>query len=60
VDDGAVLDIDIVADPDRMNIAPYHGVEPDAAVITHFDIACQRGVIGQEAVSACLWFDSFY
>ena len=34
-----VLDIRSFSDPDVVHIAPDHGIEPDAAMVAHYDIA---------------------
>jgi hypothetical protein len=59
MNDGAILDIDFIANTDRMNVAPDHRVKPYAATVAHDDIANDNGVVGEETVFAQLRRDSF-
>ena len=45
VQNGTVLYVDAVADSDGIDISPQHCVEPDAATVTNFDIAHNRGIV---------------
>jgi hypothetical protein len=45
MDAGAILDIHFVADADKIYIASYHCIEPDAALIAH-DHITDNGSIG--------------
>src|SRR5690554_2895497 len=47
VNNGAILNVDSVADTDGVDITPQHGIEPDAAVVTDDHITNDCGVVGQ-------------
>ena len=44
--DGVVLDVRVVADDDAVDVAPEHGVAPDARVIAQGHIAQHDGALG--------------
>jgi hypothetical protein len=50
MDAGSILYIDPVADSDIVHIAPYHGIKPDAAIITSFHIANNGSIRSDESV----------
>src|SRR5690606_33841490 len=50
VNDYPVLNIHLIANPDTVNIPPYHGIKPDTAVISHFHIAHHCCIGSQKAV----------
>ena len=54
VQNGTVLDVDVVADADGIDVAAHHGVEPDGTAVAHHHVADDGGVLGQEAVLADL------
>jgi spore maturation protein CgeB len=45
-----VLDIDIVTYSNRVNIAPYHRIKPDAAIVTDLNIPNNGSVLCNEAI----------
>src|SRR5581483_4603633 len=44
VDNDTVLDIYLIAKVDTIDIAPYHGVEPNATIVAHLYVAHYCGV----------------
>jgi hypothetical protein len=60
VENCAVLDVNLVADPDRVHIAPDDSVEPYTTVISNDYIAHDRCIGGDKAVFAELGKDTFY
>jgi len=50
MDDDAVLDIDLVADANAVDIAADDGVEPDAAFVAYLYVADDGGIGGDETV----------
>jgi len=55
VDDGAILNVDFVANPDKIYIAAHHGLKPHGALIAHGDFSNDGGVFSQKTVVAKLW-----
>jgi hypothetical protein len=60
VDNYAILDIDLIADPDSIYIPPYNGIEPDTTLISNDYVANYRGIWGNKAVLSELGMDSFH
>jgi hypothetical protein len=60
VDNYAILNIDLIADPDGIYIPPDNCVEPDTALISNDYVANNGGIGGDKAVLTELWMDSFY
>jgi hypothetical protein len=60
MDDDAILDIDLVTDMDAAYISPDDGIEPDAAMITDFHFAYDRGVGRDETIIANARGFAFY
>ena len=60
MDDCTILDVDVVPDPDGMNIAANHGIEPYTAVIAQYNIACDCGIVGQKSIFPPFWQYTFY
>ena len=58
--DGAVLDIDVVADADGIDVTAEDGVEPDAAALPEDDISDDGSVDSEEAVLTDLRRDASY
>lgn len=50
-----ILDIDVVAHSDRMDIAAYYGIEPNGAMRSHNNFSNHRGVVGKPAIGSQLW-----
>jgi hypothetical protein len=50
VNHGSILDINAVPDPDTVYISPQHRIEPDAAFITHNNIANNSGIGSNKTV----------
>jgi hypothetical protein len=48
----AVLNVHLITHPDAVNIAAYHRVEPETAIIACNHIANDRGIRGDKAVVA--------
>jgi hypothetical protein len=48
----AVLDINFIAHPDKVDIAAHNRLKPDRAVVAHRDIADDSGVVRQKAIFA--------
>jgi hypothetical protein len=48
------LDVDTIADTDRVDIATDDGVEPDAALVTDNSVTDDSSVLGKEATFADL------
>jgi len=48
MDDDAVLDIDLVADANAVDVAADDGIEPDAAFIAYLYVADDGGIGGDE------------
>jgi hypothetical protein len=44
MDDHSILDVDLVADADAVDITPHDRVEPDAAFIADLDIPDHGGI----------------
>jgi hypothetical protein len=59
MDDGPILDVDIVSDTDGMHVAADHGVEPYTTVVAHHHIAYDGGIVGDESVFPESRGDSF-
>jgi hypothetical protein len=57
---GAVLDIHLIADINKINITPYHCVEPKTAVVAGSYITNDGGIRSNEIVVAELWVFVFY
>ena len=57
---GAILDIHLISDTDKIDIAANDSVEPYTAVVTHDHIADDRGVWCYEYVGAELRVFIFY
>ena len=60
VEDGAVLDIDVVADADGIDVTAEDGVEPDTAALPEDDISDDGSVDSEEAVLTDLRRDASY
>jgi hypothetical protein len=60
MDDGPVLDVDIIPYPDVMNITSYNCVEPYTAIISYDNITGDGRIIGQETMISEPWENSFY
>ena len=60
MEDGAVLDIHIVADADGVDVTAEDGVEPDAAALPEDDISDDGSVDSEEAVLTDLRRDASY
>src|SRR5690606_6969594 len=52
MNNGTVLDVGIVTDGDRIDIAPNDGVEPDRTIVPHRDIPHDHGVVGKKAIAS--------
>src|SRR5258705_10117983 len=50
VDDDTILDVDLIADADAVDIAAYDGIEPDAGLVTDLDISDHGGIGGDKAI----------
>ena len=50
VDNYAVLDIDLISDPDRVHIASHYSIEPYTAVITKHYVANNRCIGGYKTI----------
>ena len=46
VEDGSVLNVDMVADADAVDVAAQHGVEPDAATVADDGVTDDGCVLG--------------
>jgi hypothetical protein len=44
MDDCSVLNVDLIANSDRVDISSYNCLKPDTAIVTHDDIACDRSI----------------
>jgi len=60
MEDGAVLDIDVVADADGVDVTAEDGVKPDAAALPEDDISDDGSVDSEEAVLTDLRRDASY
>ena len=60
MEDGAVLDIHVVADADGVDVTAEDGVEPDAAALPEDDISDDGSVDSEEAVLTDLRRDASY
>ena len=60
MEDGAVLDIDVVADADGIDVTAEDGVEPDTAALPEDDISDDGSVDSEEAVLTDLRRDASY
>ena len=60
MEDGAVLDIHVVADADGIDVTAEDGVEPDAAALSKDDISDDGSVDSEEAVLTDLRRDASY
>jgi hypothetical protein len=59
VDNYAILNIDLIADPYGVYVSPYNGIEPDTTLISNDYIAHNGGIWGNKAVLTELGVDSF-
>ncbi len=59
MDHRAILNIDLIADPNTIDVAAYHGIEPDAAIIPHDHVADHGGIRRDEAIFTKLGGFSF-
>jgi hypothetical protein len=59
VENCAVLDIDLIADPDGVHIAPDYGIEPDTAVISNDYVTYHGGIGSDKTVFTELGMDTF-
>ncbi len=50
VNHGPILYVGIIADADAVHITPYHGVEPDGAILPHRHVTYYGGVVGEPAM----------
>jgi hypothetical protein len=57
VEDGPVLDINFIANADKVHIAAHHCLKPNGALVAHHDITDDGSIFGQETISAKLWSD---
>jgi hypothetical protein len=57
---GAILNIDFVAEPDKIYIAANDGIEPGTALISHDYIANNGGIGGNETINSKLRTLTFY
>jgi hypothetical protein len=55
VDDGIILDVDVVADPDVVDIPAYDSPEPDAAIVAKGSVSNDYSIVGQIAIFAETW-----
>jgi acetylornithine/N-succinyldiaminopimelate aminotransferase len=52
MDTGAILDVYSIPDPDKIYIASYHCIEPDATIISHDNITDNGSIRSNKAVFA--------
>jgi hypothetical protein len=52
VNDGAILYIYFISYAYAVYIAPHHGIEPDAAIIAHYNIPYNSGIGRNKAVTS--------
>jgi hypothetical protein len=60
MNDSIVLDVDPVANADAIYIATDHGIEPDAAMVSHAHIANNGGIGGNEYIFTKRRGNTFY
>jgi hypothetical protein len=52
MDDRAILNINIVANTNGVNITANYGIEPHTAIITHYYVTYNGGVFGYKSILA--------
>ena len=60
VNNDAVLNVDVISDPDIMDISTDNGIEPYAASIAHGDVAGNGSVVGQKTIIAHFGRNTFH
>jgi hypothetical protein len=60
MDDGSILNISVITNPNLVHIATDDGIKPDGTVFTHPYITDYRGIGCQPAVFSKFWSDSIY
>jgi hypothetical protein len=55
MDNGAILNVDIISNPDIMHITTNHSIEPHTAIITHFNFAHDGGILGEKTIFSIFW-----
>ncbi len=55
-----ILYINIITDADIGYIAPHNCIEPHTAIVAHYYIANDGGIIGQETIAANFGMYAFY
>ena len=59
MNDCPVLDIHLIAHPDGINVAPNHGIEPEAAVIAGNNISYDSSIGCDKTILSKGWVYSF-
>jgi len=59
MDDDAILDIDLVADADAVDVTTDDGIEPDAAFIAYLYVADDGGIRSDETILSEFWEFTF-
>lgn len=55
MNNGAILNVGLVANDDRVYVAPDYGVEPNSTIAAHRYIADDGCIVGKPTVFAELW-----
>lgn len=50
----SILDIDMVANADTINVATQYSIEPHATMVPHYNVANDAGPLGKETLLANL------
>lgn len=48
----SILDIDMVANADTINVATQYSIEPHATMVPHYNVANDAGSLGKETLLA--------
>jgi hypothetical protein len=54
MNNGAILNVGVITDGNRMYISPYHCIKPNGAVVSHCYLAYHYAIVSKKTVTAPL------